>query len=89
MTLPDIDCRRILEGGRSGEVERHAFDVEKVTPSSRTTLTVSGLGGWGGGVVGVEVVGVVDFDRDLNENFCFGTNFTFADDIRSASCLSC
>jgi hypothetical protein len=40
-------------------------------------------------VVGVEVAGDSFRDRDLNENFCFGTFLALSAAIAWDSCLSC
>jgi hypothetical protein len=90
MTELDMDNRRIFEGWRSDGVERYEFDEDNVTPLSGTRPKLGGVGGGvddaGGGL------GVADgstFERDLNENFCFGARsfLTFASS--SARFLSC
>jgi hypothetical protein len=88
MTELDMDKRRIFEGWRSDGVERYAFDEDSVTPLSGTRPKPGGVGA---GVEGV-VVGVADgstFERDLNENFCFGALSFLSFARSSASCLSC
>jgi hypothetical protein len=84
----DMDKRRIFEGWRSDGVERYAFDEDSVTPLSGTRPKPGGVG------AGVDevVVGVADgstFERDLNENFCFGALSFLSFARSSARCLSC
>jgi hypothetical protein len=80
-----------LEGWYSVGVDKYVFEVDNVIPLSATKLipesTVSTEGGGGGTVtvcarvVGVlldSVMVVVFFNRDLNENFCFGSLFCFS-----------
>lgn len=89
MTLFDIDERRMLVAWVSGFVERYAFDCENVIPMSGIVFVGSGVIDCGRGVDGVEVVGDSDFDRDLKENFCFGTFLSFSADNSSDNCFSC
>jgi hypothetical protein len=89
MTLLDMDIRRILEICISGGVERYALDVENVIPLSETVFKGSGIVAEGGGVAGVDIVGDSLLPRDLNENFCFGTVFSFSADRSSVSCFNC
>ena len=84
-----MDVSRILEVCISGAVERYAFDVENVMPLSAIVFMGSGVMGGGGGVAGVDVVGDSLLPRDLKENFCFGTFFSFSDDKSSVSCFNC
>jgi hypothetical protein len=86
MTLLDMDIRRILETCISGDVARHAFDFENVIPLSGIVFKGSGIMGV---VTGVDVVGVSLLPRDLKENFCFGTCFSFSTDNSSVSCFNC
>jgi len=49
----------------------------------------SGAIGGEGIVAGVDVVGDSIFPRDLKENFCFGTFFSFSADKNSVSSFNC
>ena len=79
-----------MEGWYSVEVDKYVFEVDNVIPLSATKLipeSIVSTGGGGGGTVTVCVgvvvvlldsVMVVVFNRDLNENFCFGSLFCFS-----------
>jgi len=69
-------------------MERYAFDVDRIIPLSGTVFVGSGVIAVGG-VVGVEGGSDSFRDRDLNENFCFGTFLALSTAIASDSCLSC
>jgi hypothetical protein len=89
MMLFDIDRTRMLEGCKSRAVERYALEAERDTPLSGMAFVASSALGTVGGVAGFEVLGDSEFDRDLNENRCFGTYFSFSADIISVSCFNC
>jgi hypothetical protein len=88
MTELEIDKRRIFDGWRSDGVERYAFDEDSVTPLSGTRPKPGGVGTRVAGVV-VGVAGGSTFERDLNENFCFGALSFLSFTRSSATCLSC
>ena len=89
MTLLDMDIRRILQVCISGTVAKYAFDFENVIPSSGNLFRGSGIMGRGGSAAGIDVVGDSFLPRDLKENFCFGTFFSFSADNSSVSRFNC